>query len=915
MINKIINSIIGDPHQRYIKKLRPLLDDIEKTGLELEALSDTELSEQTEFLKGELSNGKSLDDILVRAFAVCREACDRRLGMLNVLKDQFNFDLSRFSPSVKEEAEKAKSLLDSQEIPEWQIHLSAEFYKEIRVLYPESVRPFRMRSFEVQLIGGIALHRGNIAEMATGEGKTLASACPVYLNALGGEGVHVVTVNDYLARRDAETMGRAYRFLGLEVGLIVADLDAETRRRSYGSDITYGTNNEFGFDYLRDNMAIEPAQMVQRELNYCIIDEVDSVLIDEARTPLIISGPAEESTDRYVKANSLVRLLKKEEHFTVDEKANSVLLTDEGVVFAEKFLGIDNLYGDMNSRWVHNIQQALRAHVLYILDKEYVVEEGEVVIVDENTGRKMNGRRYSDGLHQAIEAKEGLKVRRENQTLATITFQNYFKMYNKLSGMTGTADTEAREFQEIYSLSVVVIPTNRPCVRDDRDDLVFATLERKLDAISEEVKTRHQKGQPILIGTISIEKSELISQQLKKVGVPHDVLNAKQHAREADIVLNAGQRGKVTIATNMAGRGTDIVLGEGVAELGGLHVLGTERHESRRIDNQLRGRAGRQGDPGSSTYYLCGDDDLLRIFGGDRFKNMMMKMDDGEALSHGLLNSAIKRAQAKVEAQNFESRKHLLDYDGVMNSQRTIIYNIRKRILRGDDVSDEVRQNFDRALDFVLHKYAIHNYTEDWDLESLAKEVQQHFDMTLDIDALRKENLSSADFLDRVVDSLWERYQSRVKVLEKADVDNLERRVLLITIDQVWKEHLHAMDHLRDAIRYRSYGQRDPLQVYKSESKPLFESCLDNIAMRVSERLTHLKIRTESAEESPQDSEGPREEISEDRPKAKPQLESRAPMPHPAVQAAILAGKRPGRNDLCPCGSGKKFKKCHGIDD
>ena len=913
MINKIINKVIGDPHQRYIKKLDPVLREIEEKATAVESLSDEELSKQSELLREELNSGKTLDDILPQAFAVCRETCDRRLGMFNALREEHEFDLSQVDSSIQAEIAEAKKKL-TEDVPEWEIFLSAEFYKAVRTLYPKSVRPFRMRSFDVQLIGGVILHRGTIGEMATGEGKTLAAACPVYLNALSGKGVHVVTVNDYLARRDAQTMAKAYRFLGLKVGLIVSDLDAEKRRIAYNSDVTFGTNNEFGFDYLRDNMAIEPEQLVQRELNYCIIDEVDSVLVDEARTPLIISGPAEESTDRYVKANSLVRLLKADQHFTLDEKANSVLLTDEGVVFSEKFLGVDNLYGDMNSRWVHNIQQALRAHHLYINDKEYVVEEGEVVIVDENTGRKMAGRRYSDGLHQAIEAKEGLKVRRENQTLATITFQNYFKMYNKLSGMTGTADTEAKEFQEIYKLSVVVIPTHMPNIRDDEDDRVFATLEGKLDAIAEEVKARNDKGQPVLIGTISIEKSELIGARLKRAGVPHEVLNAKQHAREADVVVNAGQKGHVTIATNMAGRGTDIVLGEGVSELGGLHVLGTERHESRRIDNQLRGRAGRQGDPGSSTYYLCGDDDLLRIFGGDRFKNMMMKMDDGEALSHKFLNSAIKRAQAKVEAQNYESRKHLLDYDGVMNSQRTIIYSIRRRILSGENVSDEVRNNFDRAVDYILSKYASQGYAEDWDLEALKAEIHQHFAMDIDVDNIRQENYKPEEVLDLILDQAWDRYKELVAPLDESDVDNLERRVILLTLDQAWKEHLLAMDNLRDAIRYRSYGQRDPLQVYKTESKPLFDTCLDNIAIRVSERLLHLQIKTKEDEEQidsgntkslekPKRAPAPRANISE------------GPAPHPAVQAAILSGKRPGRNDPCPCGSGKKFKKCHGIND
>ena len=929
MIKTLFNKVLGDPHERYIKKLDPQLKDIQGFEPAVQALDDAELAGKTQQLRKQLEDGSSLDDILPEAFAVCREACDRRLGMLNVLKDEFEFDLSNLGAENEELAKEAKSKI-AEGTNEWEIHLPASFYAKIRELFPESVRPFRMSSFRVQQIGGVVLHNGCIAEMATGEGKTLAAACPVYLNALSGKGVHVVTVNDYLAQRDAENMGYAYKFLGLSVGVIVANLDTESRKASYASDITYGTNNEFGFDYLRDNMATDHSQLVQRELNYCIIDEVDSILVDEARTPLIISGPAEESTDKYAKANSLVRLLKGDLHFTVDEKAHQVLLTDDGMAFSEKFLGIENLYDDANASWVHHIQQGLRAHHLYVNDKEYVVEEGEVVIIDENTGRKMVGRRYSDGLHQAIEAKEGLKIQRENQTLATITFQNFFLMYNKMSGMTGTADTEAEEFKKIYKLTVVVIPTHKPIIRDDQDDLVFPTLERKLEAVIDDVKEKLEAGRPVLIGTISIEKSEIVSHALKKAGIEHSVLNAKQHAREADVVQFAGQPGRVTVATNMAGRGTDIVLGTGVKDAGGLHVLATERHESRRIDNQLRGRSGRQGDPGSSRYYLCGEDDLLRIFGGDRFKNMMLKMDDGEALSHGLLNRAIKTAQKRVEGQNYESRKHLHEYDSVMNTQRKIIYGIRRRILDGENVNDEVMKRFADSIDIHISDFNNSGlYPEDWDHEAFSEMLAKNYGIQFPVERIREEHMTAEAIVDETLEIVTERYSKLGDLVPEGEMEKVERYFLLEAIDQGWKEHLHGMDHLRDSLRYQGYAQKDPLQMYKKESTKLFDECLDSIALAVTSKLLRLRVKSpeevEAEEEAKKKAAAKQNASAKSAPASQPAAkESPKPAPqrvvipqsanHPAVQAALASGQKIGRNDPCPCGSGKKFKKCHGKD-
>lgn len=946
ILNKIISTFFGTAHERYVKKFDSVLGQIDQYGQQYTQLDDAELVAKTQEFQDRLASGESLDSLRAEAFAVCREACDRRLGIFNVFKEQHEFDPTQLPAQEQDNFKQALEQLNSG-VNEWEVYMPSSFYTAVRELYPESVRPFRMRSFDVQLIGGLVLHDGTIGEMATGEGKTLAAACPVYLNALGGEGVHVVTVNDYLASRDSQMMGMAYRFLGLSVGLIVAQLPTEQRREAYAADVTYGTNNEFGFDYLRDNMAVDKSELVQRDLNYCIVDEVDSVLIDEARTPLIISGPAADSTERYAQANAVVPQLTIEEHFTVDEKSNSALLTDGGVQKVEEILGVDNLYGAENSHWVHHLSQALRAHHLFANDVDYVVERGEIVIIDENTGRKMEGRRYSEGLHQALEAKEGVEIRRESQTLASITFQNYFKMYNKLSGMTGTADTEATEFNQIYNLPVVVIPTNRPIIRDDMSDQIYRTEKEKYDAIIKEIRTRHEKGQPILVGTISIEKSESLAQLLEREGFPFEVLNAKNHGREAEIIKQAGHKGRITISTNMAGRGTDIVLGEGVHELGGLHVLATERHESRRIDNQLRGRAGRQGDPGSSQYFLSLEDNLMRIFGGDRIKAIMDRMgaEEGEVIQAGLVNRAIANAQKRVEGQNFEARKHLLEYDTIMNEQRKVVYGIRRKILNGDDLHNDVQSRFEDALDQVVSKYTpVGTYPEQWELDKLKLEVDRRYGVDFKILEEVKGNLTPEKILDLAIDTVNDKYKQLEDIVDEENIRSLEHRVLLMTIDQAYKEHLYSMDHLKDAIRFQGYAQKDPLMMYKKEAFALFEQRLDQIAMVVTERLLNVRVEAPSPEvvaarqaamaaaQAQQERQAQAiEESGEEHTIEEIKVETPAPqvnVPEVKSQASsgvqysgsqgttsapkTETGPKVGRNDPCWCGSGKKFKKCHG---
>ena len=976
IVDTVLHKVFGTPHERKVKQLRPVIEKIHAARMALEALDDAALAAKSAEFREKLKNGGTLEDIKVDAFAVCQEACDRRLGIFNIFKPEFGFDFSRLGPELQDAVNAAKAELASGK-NEWEVYLPAALYAKVRELYPESVKPFRMMPFDVQMIGGLVLHEGAIAEMATGEGKTLAAALPVYLNGLSGHGVHVVTVNDYLAGRDAKQMGLVYKFLGLTVGLIVAGLDSEQRRTSYNSDVTYGTNNEFGFDYLRDNMAVDPSQLVQRELNFCIVDEVDSILIDEARTPLIISGPAEDATDKYAKANEIAQKLVKNKDFGVDEKDKYIMLTEKGVNHVESLLQITNLYGE-HADWVHYIDQALRAWHLYEKDVDYIVRDGEIVIVDENTGRLMEGRRYSNGMHQAIEAKEKVQIRRENQTLATITFQNYFRMYKKLSGMTGTAETEATEFIKIYNMNTWVIPTNKPCIRQDLQDMVYKSEDAKWRAIVAEIKERHGKGQPLLVGTASIEKSEHLHGLLEKEGIPHEVLNAKNHGREAEIIQYAGYKDKVTIATNMAGRGTDIALGPGVTDLGGLHVLGTERHESRRIDNQLRGRSGRQGDPGSSQYFLSLDDNLMRIFGGDSVKNLMNRFGVGEdeVITHPIVSRSIRGAQRRVEGQSFDIRKHLLDYDNVMNEQRKVIYGLRRRILNGEDISQEIMDRIEDACDIKVSNYIVaKSYPEDWNLEGLHTDLQRTLGMEYHLTLEEAMKKTPEQVLDEVIGMCKARYEKLGKIIPEADFHNIERRFLLMTIDQVWKEHLYAMDQLKDAIRFHGYAQKDPLMVYKNEGFKLFEGCLEKIATLTALRILNIRITLPNgmtvspdqlqlksqeqidaerkAAEAAQNAGGQPQEgeqlsaegakaaglagtaatsesnaISEEQQAQRPMPQSALPgtrptvrrtYTNPAVQAAAqrraqAAGPKLGRNDPCWCGSGLKYKKCHGKD-
>ncbi|MGL1902777.1 MAG: preprotein translocase subunit SecA [Fibrobacterales bacterium] len=918
LLHNIIYKVLGTPSDRYIKKLKPVLEDIYTQFVKLDTLDDAELVARGMALKERARGGAALDEIQAEAYAIAREAADRRLGMFNVIHEKFEFDLSLLDDTLQNVVKEAREALENH-TPEHEIFLPAAFYQRIREIYPESVKPFRMQSFEVQLIGGLALNDGNIAEMQTGEGKTLAATCPVYLNALTGKGVHVVTVNDYLASRDAELMGKAYHFLGLSVGLIVHGLNSQQRREGYGADVTYGTNNEFGFDYLRDNMATDPEDLVQRGFNYCIVDEIDSILVDEARTPLIISGPAEQSTEKYTRVNAVIPQLTRDKDFIVDEKSRNVLLTDSGVQLCEKILGVENLYGNMNAEWVHHISQALKAWFVFQNDVDYLVKDGQVVIVDENTGRLMEGRRYSEGLHQAIEAKEQVKIARENQTLAQITFQNFFRMYDKLSGMTGTAATEATEFMQIYSLGVITVPTHKPCVREDHNDKIFKTHEEKLAAIVSDIKERHEKGQPILVGTISVERSEELHKRLKREGVQHDVLNAKNHGREAEIILSAGQPGRVTIATNMAGRGTDIALGTGVKEVGGLYVLATERHESRRIDNQLRGRGGRQGDPGESCYYLSLDDNLMRIFGSDRIKSVMDRLgaEDGEVITHPFVNKAILNAQKRVEGQNFEGRKHLLEYDDVMNEQRKIVYGVRGRILKGENIQDEIFNNFEDAIDIKLSNYlGDSEFAENLDYDTIDADIRRSYGVEAKLNSKMVAAKGGAGVVEHVIDLAKEKHTKLLDMVDEENLHNLERRVLLLTIDQHYKEHLQQMDHLRDAIRFHGYAQKDPLMVYKKEGFTMFESCMESIATSSTERLCNVRVEEgpvpvpEPEVQKPQGIEN-REDIKESgeafqrpAPQRRPQPKKTAPVRN--------TGPQVGRNDPCWCGSGKKFKKCHG---
>jgi len=811
------------------------VDKINELEPSLEGLSDASLVAKTAYFKERIENGESLEDILPEAFAVVREASRRVLGM---------------------------------------------------------------RHFDVQLLGGICLHEGKIAEMRTGEGKTLVATLPTYLNALTGNGVHIITVNDYLAKRDSEWMGKLYRFLGLSVGLIVHGLSFNERKEAYSADITYGTNNEFGFDYLRDNMVIYADQMVQRELNYAIVDEVDSILVDEARTPLIISGPGDKSTELYGVVAKAIIQLKEGEDYTVDEKAKAVLPTEFGIAKIEKALNVTNLYDHENIELSHHFNQALRAKALMHRDRDYVVRDGEVVIVDEFTGRLMFGRRYSDGLHQAIEAKEGVKVERESQTLAAITFQNYFRMYGKLAGMTGTAKTEEDEFLKIYGLPVIVIPTNKEIARVDFPDVIYKTKKAKYKAVIEAIKEANAKGQPVLVGTTSIAQSEELSIVLKKSGIQHNVLNAKYHEMEAQIISGAGQKGAVTIATNMAGRGTDIVLGEGVAELGGLHIIGTERHESRRIDNQLRGRAGRQGDNGSSRFYLSLEDDLMRLFGSDNIASIMDKlgMDENEPIEHQLITRSIEQAQKKVEGRNFDIRKHVLQYDDVMNQQREVIYGQRRQILMGEGLKENIMSMINQMIDQYMDLYANEKlYPEDWDVNSLAESCTNLFAPKGRLVPEELEKLSRDELKDELYSVAKEAYDLREAMFGADGMRELEKVVMLKVVDNKWIEHLDHMDMLREGITLRAYGQRDPLIEYKIEAFDMFERMIANIQEEIARTVFQVNIVVQP-EDHLKDAKEVHADISAEEDSKKP----------------VVNGETTGRNDLCPCGSGKKFKKCCG---
>ncbi|WP_243310677.1 preprotein translocase subunit SecA [Fundidesulfovibrio agrisoli] len=834
MFSSIIKMIVGSSNERYLKGLARTVDKINAMEPQMQALTQEQMVARIAELKQEAANGTPLDEMLPEVFAMVREAGKRTLDM---------------------------------------------------------------RHFDVQLVGGMVLHQGRIAEMKTGEGKTLVATLPAVLNAISGKGVHLITVNDYLAKRDAAWMGHIYNYLGLTVGTIVHGLTDEERQAAYGADITYGTNNEFGFDYLRDNMKFYKEQLVQRELNFAIVDEVDSILIDEARTPLIISGPAEESTALYSRVSALIPMLKRDEHFTVDEKAKTIMLTDEGVARCEDIFKVDNLYDPANISLQHHVLQGLRAHHLYARDVDYIVKEGQVVIVDEFTGRLMPGRRYSDGLHQSLEAKEGVTVESENQTLASITFQNYFRMYKKLSGMTGTADTEAVEFRQIYNLTVSVIPTHRPMVRKDHADMIYKTQKEKYDAIVQDVKALHAKGQPVLVGTISIEKSEMLSQMLKKAGVPHEVLNAKQHEREAQIVAEAGQKGRVTIATNMAGRGTDIKLGEGVTDLGGLFILGTERHESRRIDNQLRGRSGRQGDPGESRFYLALDDDLMRLFGSDRLKGIMERlgMEEGEAIENRMVSKAIENAQKRVEGHNFEVRKQLLDFDNVMNQQREVIYSRRRHYMEAVSPQESLEEFVDDLLDDIYQPLTLSKQGPDPEsIEIAAARLEETFALRVDV----AQGFPTQEELRKAIMGRFEALQA----VAPEQYTEILRYFLLEALDRHWKEHLLNMDHLRDGIGLRGYGQKDPKQEYKREGFELFRGMLDMIAESTVKQLSRLQIKAELREEEFTHREVPADvnySGADDGTEKKPQPKKRA-------------APKVGRNDPCPCGSGKKYKKCCG---
>jgi preprotein translocase subunit SecA len=876
MLTKIINVLIGDFNEKQIKKIRPLIPLINAKEAEYQKLSDEELKNNTVLFKERIKNGETVDDLLVEAFATVKNACRRLVG-------------AKYSLGREEE--------------KW-----------------------NMVPYDCQLIGGVVLHKGKIAEMKTGEGKTLVAALPVYLNALSGKGVHVVTVNDYLAKRDSTWMNMIYSYLGLTVGTIVHDLDTEQRRAAYNSDITYGTNNEFGFDYLRDNMVGSLDQRVQRELNYAIVDEIDSILIDEARTPLIISSPAEESTKKYVQYAQLINQLVAEKDFIIDEKQRTATLTEEGIAKMEKLLGVENIYTDAGFMEVHHIEQALKAKAIFKLDTDYLVKDGEIIIVDEFTGRLMPGRRYSDGLHQAIEAKENVEVKNESRTLATVTFQNYFRLYEKLSGMTGTAKTEEEEFYKIYNLDTLVIPPNRQVVRKDGADLIYKTQKGKFMSVVQTIQEYYKKGQPVLVGTVSVEKSEVLSKLLKMSGVPHEVLNAKNHEREAEIIALAGQKGAVTIATNMAGRGTDIKLGEGVKELGGLVIIGTERHDSRRIDNQLRGRSGRQGDPGESRFYVSMEDDLMRLFGADRIKGMMERLGLPEdmPIENGLITRSIESAQKRVEGHNFDIRKHLLEYDDVMNKHREIIYARRLKILKAEDMKADVLELMKKeAEDIVFPRTSSENRVE-WDNDGIAAAVNAllpHNTKAVDVQDFEKLD-KPEDIIEFITNVFYTEHRLKEESLPQPSVlRNVEKIILLRVVDSLWMEHIDAMSNLRDSVSLRGYAQRDPLIEYKQDAYHMFKKLLGSIQHNVINTLFKTQINIEAPAKLLSQSEIDAKKLQTnqaniegniDNPRAQATAEANVAKKIAAGASNQRAIPKVGANDPCPCGSGKKYKKCHG---
>jgi preprotein translocase subunit SecA len=847
MIGTALTKIFGSKNERVLKQVQPLVERINSFEADIQKLDDGALAAKTVAFKERIAKGESLDDLLPEAFAVTREAARRVIGE---------------------------------------------------------------RHYDVQLIGGIVLHQGKIAEMKTGEGKTLCSTLAVYLNALSGKGVHVVTVNDYLARRDAEWMGAIYRFLGLTTGTVLHEKNDQERQEAYNADVTYGTNNEFGFDYLRDNMKFDIKDYCQRDFNFAIVDEVDSILIDEARTPLIISGPADISTELYHLVDKVIPGFKRDQHYNLDEKSRTVSLTEEGVALGEKLLKVENLYDPKNIEYLHHLNQSLKAHLLFQRDVDYLVKDGEVVIVDEFTGRTMPGRRYSDGLHQALEAKEGVKIERENQTLASITFQNYFRLYEKLAGMTGTADTEAEEFKKIYDLDVVIIPTHKQMIRIDYPDVIYKNIPAKYKAVIREIKALHEKGQPVLVGTISIDVSEKISNMLKKEGIKHSVLNAKQHEKEAEIVAEAGQKGRVTIATNMAGRGTDIKLGKEVPDLGGLHILGTSRHESRRIDNQLRGRSGRQGDPGSSRFYLSLEDDLLRIFGSDRISGILDKlgMDEDEPIEHNMISRAIENAQRKVEGHNFDIRKHLLEYDDVMNKQREVIYQQRREALDSKDIKPLIEEIITEEMESIAVEFIETKVmSPDWDWKGINERLQNITGFAPAWDEADKHDLDHDKFFDKLLQIAQHAYAEQEERIGLEGMRYLERVIFLQMVDTYWKEHLLNMDHLKEGIGLRGYGQKNPLNEYKREGFEMFANMIETVKQQTLTTLFRIQIAKE---------EDVDREALEKRKKQQAEMRlSRGGQEEGKSQQQPLKreGDKIGRNDPCPCGSGKKYKKCCGV--